>query len=148
MSGPPKNMNQNREVPGQAGIQPKYLEERERHLRNECQAESTIRDSSRHQNFVTTVRHHMILGREKRDHRRWVKGQEKAWITNPRVDVMILTGRNRSLGGYHSTRQTINLSQWRGSQCTILKIKTSHRINPSSIFYGRAGREEEGYSSQ
>ena len=54
MSGPPKNMNQNREVPGQAGIQPKYLEERERHLRNECQADSTIRDSSRHQKVVTT----------------------------------------------------------------------------------------------
>ena len=39
-------------MPGQTGVQPRYLEEIEQHLRGENQADSTRHDSTRQQKVV------------------------------------------------------------------------------------------------
>ena len=49
MSGPLKVASHDQDVPGQTGVQPRYLEEIEQHLRSESQADSTRRDSTRQQ---------------------------------------------------------------------------------------------------
>ena len=52
MSGPPKVASHDQDVPGQTGVQPRYLEEIEQHLRSESQADSR-RDSTRQQKVVS-----------------------------------------------------------------------------------------------
>ena len=52
MSGPPKVASHDQDVPGQTGVQPRYLEEIEQHLRSESQADSTRCDCTMQQKAV------------------------------------------------------------------------------------------------